>query len=335
MVSALVLGAGGFIGHHMVNRLKAEGFWVRAVDRKLPRYTASAADDFVVGDLRDRAVVAKLFDREFGEVYQFAAEMGGAGYLFTGANDAEVMHASALINLNMIDAAREARPKRVFFSSSACVYPEYNQLDPQNPNCEESSSYPAEPDSEYGWEKLFSERLYLAAARNFGLNVRLARLHNIFGPQGSWNDGREKVPAALCRKIAEVEDGGSIEIWGDGNQTRSFLFIEEALEGFCRLMRSDWQGPVNVGSDEMVSINNLATRIAAIAGKRVSLNHIPGPTGVRGRTSDNRLIEKKLGWRPTASLDSGLEATYRWISAQVAAANVDALEGESSLEDVQ
>ncbi|MEO1194855.1 MAG: NAD-dependent epimerase/dehydratase family protein [Pseudomonadota bacterium] len=316
---ALVLGAGGFIGHHMVRRLKRDGFWVRGVDRKAPRYSPSGADDFITGDLRDRALVAQAFDTRFDDVYQFAAEMGGAGYLFTGANDAEVMHSSALINLNVTDAARATQPGRLLFSSSACIYPARNQLDPDHPDCAESTAYPADPDSEYGWEKLFAERLYLAAARNHGLNVRIARLHNVFGPEGSWNDGREKAPAALCRKVAQAPEGGTVEIWGDGYQTRSFLFIDEAIDGFLRLMASDCREPVNIGSDEMVTINDLARRILSIAGKSASLVHIDGPTGVKGRCSDNRLIEARLGWKPGASLNEGLVPTYRWISTQVAA----------------
>lgn len=302
----------------MVRRLKREGFWVRGVDRKRPRFSATDADEFIVGDLRDRALVAQVFDAPFDSVYQFAAEMGGAGYLFTGENDADVMHASALINLNVIDAARNTPPGRLFFSSSACIYPTRNQVDPDHPNCAEDSAYPADPDSEYGWEKLFSERLYLAAARNHGLNVRIGRLHNVFGPEGSWNDGREKAPAALCRKVAEVQGGGAVEIWGDGQQTRSFLYIDEAVEGFFRLMQSECREPVNIGSDEMVTIDDLARRILDIAGKRATLVHVDGPTGVMGRCSDNRLVEDRLGWKPTAPLSAGLVPTYKWISAQVA-----------------
>ena len=312
----LVCGAGGFIGHHLVRRLKREGHWVRGVDLKFPRFSPSDADDFVVGDLRDPAFVARVIDRRFDEVYQLAADMGGAGYIFTGENDADVMHNSATINLNVVEACRRRRAKRIFYSSSACIYPEHNQLEPDNPNCAEDSAYPAAPDSEYGWEKLFSERLYLAYARNHGMAVRIARYHNIFGPEGSWNDGREKAPAAVCRKVSEAADGGEVEVWGDGEQTRSFLFIDECLEATVRLMRSDWTGPVNIGSDEMVTINALVDMAADIANKRVSKRHVPGPTGVRGRNSDNRLIAEKLGWRPSASLREGIASTFAWIDAQ-------------------
>lgn len=318
MGRALVLGAGGFIGHHMVRRLKAEGHWVRGVDLVRPRFSPSDADEFVIGDLRERAVVADLLDRAFDEIYQFAADMGGAGYLFTGENDAAVMHNSALINLNLLGEAAARGQGRILYTSSACVYPQGNQTDPAAPHCAEDSVYPADPDSEYGWEKLFSERLYLAFARNHGLDVRIARLHNVFGPEGSWNDGREKAPAALCRKIAEARAGGAVEIWGDGRQTRSFLFVAEALEGILRLMRSDWVGPCNIGSEELVSIDGLALRIAAIAGKTIRLVHVPGPVGVMGRRSDNRLIWERLGWRPERPLDEGLGATYRWIEGEIA-----------------
>lgn len=315
--SALVCGGGGFIGAHMVKRLKAEGFWIRAVDLKYPPYAPTAADDFIVGDLTDPVVCKEAVDRRFDEVYQFAADMGGAGYVFTGENDANIMHNSALINLNMLEACYRRNVKRIFYSSSACIYPEFNQTDPENPNCEESSAYPAQPDSEYGWEKLFSERLYLAFQRNYGMEVRIARYHNIFGPEGAWNDGREKAPAAICRKVATAEEGGEIEIWGDGKQTRSFLYIDECLEGTLRLMRSDWTGPVNIGSDEMVSIDQLADMVMKISGKKLVKKHVPGPLGVRGRNSDNRLVEQKLGWRPSWPLEKGLEKTYRWIESQV------------------
>jgi len=314
---ALVCGAGGFIGAHMVKRLKAEGFWVRGVDQKYPPYAPTVADDFLVGDLRDFAVCQAAVDQRFDEVYQFAADMGGAGFVFVADNDADIMHNSATINLNMLEACRRRNTRRIFYSSSACMYPEYNQTDPDNPNCAEDSAYPAQPDSEYGWEKLFSERLYLAYGRNHGMEVRIARYHNVFGPEGSWNDGREKAPAAICRKVAMAPDGGAIEIWGDGQQTRSFLYINECLEGTTRLMRSDWTGPVNIGSDEMVSINQLAGMVMKIAGKELTLRHISGPLGVRGRNSDNRLIEQRLGWRPTQSLAQGLGQTYPWIAAQV------------------
>jgi len=319
--TALVCGAGGFIGSHLVKRLKRQGFWVRGVDLKFPRFAETEADDFIIGDLRDPNICAMAVDRRFDEVYQLAADMGGAGFVFTGENDADIMHNSALINLNMLEACRRRNSKRIFYSSSACMYPEHNQLDPDNPNCAEDSAYPANPDSEYGWEKLFSERLYLAYHRNYGMEVRIARYHNIFGPEGSWNDGREKAPAALCRKVAEAEDGGTIEIWGDGKQTRSFLYIDECLEGTIRLMRSDWTGPVNIGSDEMVSIDGLAKMIMEVAGKKLNIRHIPGPTGVRGRNSDNRLIQQKLGWRPTEPLKEGIKKTYPWIAEQVARAS--------------
>jgi GDP-D-mannose 3',5'-epimerase len=315
--SALVCGAGGFIGSHLVKRLKREGFWVRGVDLKYPKFSETDADDFLVGDLRDPGVARAAVDRHFDEVYQLAADMGGAGYIFTGENDAAVMHNSALINLNMLEACHRRNCKRIFYSSSACIYPEYSQRDPSKVSLTEDSAYPAAPDSEYGWEKLFSERLYMAFARNYGMQVRIARFHNIFGPEGAWNDGKEKSPAALCRKVAEAADGAEIEIWGDGEQTRSFLYIDECLEGAIRLLRSDFMGPVNIGSDEMVTINGLATTIAGIAGKKIRLRHIPGPLGVRGRNSDNQLIEKTLAWRPTQSLTHGLEKTYPWIATQV------------------
>ena len=315
---ALVLGAGGFIGHHMVRRLKKEGFWVRGVDLKYPEFSEVEADEFVIGDLRDPHLVEKVIDQKFDEIYQFAADMGGAGYVFTGDNDAAIMHNSALINLNVLETCRKTGNKRIFFSSSACIYPKYNQEDPDNPNCAEDSAYPAMPDSEYGWEKLFSERLYLAYHRNYGMEVRIARYHNIFGPEGSWNDGREKAPAALCRKVAVAKLKGLdyIEIWGDGKQTRTFLYIDECLEGTVRLMRSDWTGPVNIGSEEMVTINQLAEMIMEIAGVKLKIKHVPGPQGVRGRKSDNRLIFRKLGWKPSMPLRKGLEITYRWIEEQ-------------------
>ena len=321
--SALVLGGGGFIGAHLVNRLKQEGYWVRAVDLKSPPYAETQADDFLIGDLRDPMICADVIDRRFDEIYQLAADMGGAGYVFTGEHDAAIMQNSALINLNVLEAARRRNNKRIFYSSSACMYPEYNQTDPDNPNCAEDSAYPAQPDSEYGWEKLFSERLYLAYGRNYGLEVRVARYHNIFGPEGAWNNGREKSPAAICRKVASTPDGGEIEIWGDGEQTRSFLYIDECLEATTRLTRSDWTGPVNIGSDEQVTINRLAQMAASIAGKHLIHRHVPGPLGVRGRNSDNRLIESKLGWRPSAPLRDGLEKTYRWIEGQIKQGSAD------------
>jgi nucleoside-diphosphate-sugar epimerase len=318
MKSALVLGAGGFIGGHLVKRLKREGFWVRGVDLKLPEYAETEADDFVMADLREQSVVRAVIDRRFDEVYQLAADMGGAGYIFTGEHDADIMHNSATINLNVADACHRRTIKRLFYSSSACMYPAYNQEDPDNPNCAEDSAYPAAPDSEYGWEKLFSERLFLAYNRNHGLECRVARYHNIFGPEGTWDGGKEKAPAAMCRKVAQANSGDAIEIWGDGLQTRSFLYVDECLEGSTRLLRSSFEGPVNIGSDEMVTINQLAGLVADIAGKTIQLNHIPGPLGVRGRNSDNRLIEERLGWRPSQPLVKGLERTYEWIERQVA-----------------
>ena len=320
--TALVLGAGGFIGAHLVRRLKDEGLWVRGVDLKEPPFRPTAADDFVVGDLRDPRIVDSVVDRRFDEVYQLAADMGGAGYIFTGENDAAVMHNSATINLNVVEACRLAGIDRVFYSSSACIYPERNQMDPAAPVTREDSAYPAAPDSEYGWEKLFSERLYLAYNRNHGMNCRVARYHNIFGPEGTWTGGKEKAPAAMCRKVAEAADGGSIEIWGDGEQTRSFLYVDECLEGTIRLLRSDVAEPVNIGSEEMVSINDLARMVAGIAGKDVRLRHVDGPLGVRGRNSHNALIAEKLGWAPERPLREGLAKTYPWVAAQVAAARV-------------
>ncbi len=317
---ALVCGAGGFIGSHMVKKLKAQGFWVRGVDLKAPEFGETKADDFVMSDLRDPVVCAKVTDQPFDEVYQFAADMGGAGFVFTGENDAAIMHNSAMINLNILEAGRHARIRRIFYSSSACIYPEYNQMDPDNPNCSEDSAYPAAPDSDYGWEKLFSERLYMAYARNYGMDVHIARYHNIFGEEGTWTGGREKSPAALSRKVAETPDGGEIEIWGDGKQTRSFLYISECLEATQRLIRSDVMGPLNIGSEEMVTINRLAEMIMEIAGKKVGIRHIPGPLGVRGRRSDNRLIREKLGWAPSQPLREGLKVTYAWIAEQVKAA---------------
>lgn len=317
MKKALVCGAGGFIGSHLVKRLKQEGFWVRGVDLKKPEFSLTHADDFVVGDLRDPLVCRDVVDTHFDEVYQLAADMGGAGFVFTGEHDADILHNSAIINLNMLDVCRKQNIKRIFYSSSACMYPERNQLDPDNPMCSEDSAYPAAPDSEYGWEKLFSERLYLAYSRNYGIEARIARYHNIFGPEGTWFGGREKAPAALCRKIAEAKNGDSIEVWGDGKQTRSFLYVDECVTGTINLTRSNFSGPVNIGSEEMVTINDLAHMIIEISGKKLSLNHIPGPQGVRGRNSDNKLIAEKLGWTPSMALREGILRTYQWISTQV------------------
>ena len=317
MKKALVCGAGGFIGSHMVKRLKKEGYWVRGVDLKHTEFGPTGADDFVIGDLREQQVCRSIVDESFEVIYQFAADMGGAGFVFTGENDADILHNSALINLNMVELANRLKIKKIFYSSSACIYPEHNQLDPENPNCREDSAYPANPDSEYGWEKLFSERIYLAFHRNQGLAVRIARYHNIFGPEGSWNNGREKAPAALCRKVAETPDGGEIEIWGDGKQTRSFLYIDECLEATRRLVDSDCLGPLNIGSEEMVTLDQLATMIMEIAGKKLAIKHIPGPTGVRGRNSDNALYFEKIGWKVSKPLLDGLARTYLWIKEQV------------------
>lgn len=319
MKSALVCGAGGFIGSHLVKRLTGEGYWVRGADLKKPLFSETTADDFIIGDLTDPIVVAKVLDKQFDEIYQLAADMGGAGYIFTGEHDADVMHNSATINLNMARRAVETKSKKIFYSSSACIYPERNQMDPDNPNCAEDSAYPAAPDSEYGWEKLFSERMYLAYQRNYGLDVKIARFHNIFGPEGTWDGGKEKAPAAICRKVAEAKPGGEIEMWGDGKQTRTFLLIDECLEGIRRLMDSDFSGPVNIGSEEMVSINQLAEMAMKIARKELKIKHIKGPLGVRGRSSDNKLIKEKLGWEPTEKLEDGLSVTYEWIARQVKA----------------
>ena len=313
---ALVCGAGGFIGGHLVNRLKSEGYWVRAVDLKENEYDNDAADEFIIGDLRDPVFTNKVVNG-VDEVYQLAADMGGAGYIFTGYHDADVMHNSAMCNLNVLEAMRQNGIKKVFYSSSACMYPEHNQLDPHNPKCSEDSAYPAAPDSEYGWEKLFSERLYFAYNRNYGFEAKVARFHNIFGPLGTWKDGKEKAPAALCRKVAEAADGSFIEVWGDGKQTRSFLIVDECLEGIRRLMESDFSGPVNIGSEEMVSINDFAKMAIEISGKNLVIKNIEGPTGVRGRNSDNKLIKEKLGWAPSLPLREGMEKTYKWINQQV------------------
>ncbi len=314
---ALVCGAGGFIGSHLVKKLKKEDFWVRGADLKKPEYSTTEADDFIIGDLRNQLVVEKILDLPFDEVYQLAADMGGAGYIFSGEHDADVMHNSATINLNIVDRAKKVGVKKIFYSSSACIYPAYNQMDPNNPKCSESSAYPAAPDSEYGWEKLFSERIYLAYARNYGLNVRIARFHNIFGPDGAWNNGKEKSPAAICRKVSETPDGGAIEIWGDGQQTRSFLFIDECLEAVRRFMDSDFTGPMNIGSEEMITINGLAEMAMGIAGKKLNIKHVDGPLGVRGRNSDNNLIREKLGWAPSQPLRVGIEQLYCWIDWQI------------------
>lgn len=317
MQRAMVLGAGGFIGSHLVKKLKSEGFWVRGVDLKFPEFVATSADDFVIGDLRDQFFVRSVFDGYFDEVYQLAADMGGAGYIFTGENDADVMYNSAMINLNIAQACYNRNITNVFYSSSACIYPEYNQLDPDNPICNEESAYPANPDSEYGWEKLFSERIYQAYNKNHGSNFCVARYHNIFGPEGTFEGGKEKAPAAICRKVALANDGDQIEIWGDGKQTRSFLYVDECVKGTMNLMRSNFRGPVNIGSEEMVSINELTSIIIKISGKELAIKNIPGPEGVRGRNSDNTLIYDKLGWRPESDLEQGLQITYDWITTQI------------------
>ena len=353
--TALVLGAGGFIGSHMVKQLRSEGYWVRGVDLKRPEFSDTEANEFIQGDLRDRSFVrrcirttgvnggfyAQIVDKflsPFDEIYQFAADMGGAGFVFTGENDADIMHNSVTINLNVLEEQRKLnetyggekkdwtecnRPKldyqtKIFYSGSACMYPEHNQLDPNNPDCREESAYPAAPDSEYGWEKLFSERLYLAYNRNHGIPVRIARYHNIFGPEGTWDGGREKAPAAICRKVAYAEQDEAIEVWGDGEQTRSFLYIDECIEATRRLMESDFLGPVNIGSEEMVSINQLVDTAAKVAGKTIEKNHIDGPLGVRGRNSNNDLIREKLGWDYKQTLEEGIRKTYIWISEQIA-----------------
>ena len=314
---ALVCGAGGFIGGHLVRRLKRDGCWVRGVDLKFPEFSETEADDFVIGDLRHPGFCRAIVDYRFDEVYQLAADMGGAGYIFTGEHDADLMHNSAMINLNMLDACYRRNVREIFYSSSACMYPAYNQEDRLNPKCSEDSAYPAAPDSEYGWEKLFSERLYMAYRRNHGLHTHIARYHNIFGPEGTWTGGREKAPAAICRKIAAAHSGDEIEVWGDGEQTRSFLYIGECIEGSVRLLRSNVATPLNIGSEEMVTINELVDLAAQIAGKRIRKKHIPGPQGVRGRNSDNRLIRETLGWAPSQALRAGLEVTYQWIEGQV------------------
>ena len=323
MNTALVLGAGGFIGGHLVKKLKSEGFWVRGVDLKYPEFSDTYADEFIIGDLRELSVVDNcLVDPTqkyggFTEVYQLAADMGGAGYIFTGDDDYGIMHNSAQINLNVTNMLVGRGVHRIFYSSSACIYPLHNQLDPENPRCQEHSVYPANPDSEYGWEKLFSERLYFAAKKNFDLNIHVARFHNIFGPEGTWDGGREKAPAALCRKVAKADDEGSIDVWGSGSQTRSFLYIDECIEGMTKLIRSNFVGPVNIGSTEMLSINDFARMIIDISNKQLTIVNIDGPVGVNGRNSDNTLIEKKLNWKPSMPLRTGLEKTYQWIQDQV------------------
>ena len=324
MKKILVCGAGGFIGSHLVERLKKEGHYVVGADLKLPLYNISSADEFYQVDLREQHNVRSLMSSsKFDEIYQLAADMGGAGYIFTGEHDADIMHNSVMINLNILDSMRVEGIKKIFYSSSACMYPEHNQLDPNNPVLSEDSAYPANPDSEYGWEKLFSERLYLTYAKNYDMDVRIARFHNVFGPYGSWNNGKEKAPAALCRKIATVEPGGTIEIWGPGTQTRSFLFIDECLDGMQRLMKSEFTGPVNLGSERMISINDLVYLIANLVNKSVNIKNVPGPMGVMGRNSDNRLIREKLNWAPTENLEQGIQKTYNWIIEQINSGKTD------------
>jgi len=327
MKKAVVMGAGGFIGSHMVNRLKKEGYWVRGVDLKHTEFSETQADDFVIGDLRDPIIVENVIDDKMDLVYQFAADMGGAGYIFTGDNDANVMHNSGLINLNVVHESVKKQVKKVFYSSSACMYPAYNQEDPDNPMCSEDSAYPAAPDSEYGWEKLFSERLYMAFARNYGLNVRIGRFHNIFGPDGTWDGGKEKAPAAMCRKAILAEENSSLEVWGDGLQTRSFLYIDECIEAVQRLMDSDFTKPINIGSEEMVQINELAQIAIDLSGKNITISNLQGkdfedkygfpvPEGVRGRNSDNKLFRGKINWEPNYPLAKGMEKTFEWIKSQ-------------------
>ena len=325
MKKAVVFGAGGFIGGHLARKLKADGYWVRGVDIKEHEFRnmSEELDDFVVADLRQAQVVADAIDEGIDEVYQLAADMGGAGFIFTGEHDADIVHNSALINLHTAKEATAKKVGKVFFSSSACIYPERNQTDAANPNCIESSAYPADPDSEYGWEKLFSERLYLSFHRNHGLDVRVARFHNIFGPESAWTGGREKAPTAICRKVAEAADGGEVEIWGDGEQTRSFLYVDECVEAVQRMMESDFLGPVNIGSEEMISINGLVDMVAKSAGKEVVKKHIEGPLGVRGRNSHNDLYFEKIGWKVNQPLSEGMAKTYAWVNEQVQKAKAD------------
>lgn len=321
MKKIVVLGAGGFIGSHLVKRLKKEGHFVVGADLKHPDFSETVADVFLIGDLRDYGFVNQVIENDADELYQLAADMGGAGYIFTGLNDANVMHNSAQINLNVAKIAVDKNVKALFYSSSACMYPEYNQLDPNNPKCAEDTAYPASPDSEYGWEKLFSERLYLSFKRNYGLNVKIARFHNIYGEEGAWNNGKEKAPAALCRKVAQANEGEKIEIWGDGQQTRSFLYIEDCLDAVIKLTRSQFSGPYNIGSEEMISINDFARLIADFAQKKIEIVNIDGPIGVRGRCSDNKLIIKDLNWEPSVNLNKGISYIYKWIEKQTNTSN--------------
>ena len=314
----LICGAGGFIGNYLVESLKEQGHYVVGTDLKTPIYNETTADKFYVADLRDQGAVDDLFTaHQYDEVYQLAADMGGAGYIFTGEHDADIMYNSVQINLNILNNCKKHGIKKVFYSSSACIYPEHNQLDPDNPLCTEASAYPADPDSEYGWEKLFSERLYMTYEKNYGIECRIARFHNVFGPRGSWDNGKEKSPAALCRKVALADDGDEIEIWGPGNQTRSFLYIDECVDGIHRIMEGSASIPLNLGSERMISINDLAMLIASLTNKKVTINNVPGPTGVMGRRSDNTLINEVLGWKPDEDLESGLLKTYHWINEQI------------------
>jgi GDP-D-mannose 3', 5'-epimerase len=330
MKKIVILGGGGFIGGHLGKKLKNEGHHVRICDIKKHEYFdhGDICHEFIVGDLTDPKVVGLVIEDGVDEVYQLAADMGGAGYIFTGEHDADVMHNSAMINLNVVHECVKKRVGKVFYSSSACMYPEHNQMDPDNPNCVESSAYPANPDSEYGWEKLFSERLFFAFSRNYGLDVRVARFHNIFGPQGSWNNGKEKAPAAMCRKAAETPDGGTMEVWGSGKQTRSFLYIDECVEAVIRMMESDFIGPVNIGSEEMVSMNEFAQIAIDISGKNITIDNIDGekfqskyghkcPIGVQGRNSDNTLYREKIGWSVSQPLKVGMVKTFEWIDGMV------------------
>ena len=317
MKKILVCGAGGFIGSHLVEKLKEQGNYVIGVDLHYPVYSSTKADVFYLMDLREQENVRKLITRGIDEIYQLAADMGGAGYIFTGEHDADIMHNSCQINLNILDEMHKKGVKKVFYSSSACMYPSHNQEDPDNPLMAEDSAYPANPDSEYGWEKLFSERLYMTYAKNYGFDVRIARFHNIFGPHGSWDNGKEKAPAALCRKVALCKDGGVVDVWGPGNQTRSFLFIDECVEGIQRIMASDYTKPVNLGSTRMISINDLVKLIALLNGKNVEIRNIDGPRGVMGRNSDNKLIKEVIGWTPDEDLESGLIKTYKWIDEKI------------------
>lgn len=316
-MKALVLGAAGFIGNHLVSRLKQEGYYVKGIDLKYPEFNQSEADEFVIGDLRDFNFCKNHIHHHVNEIYQLAADMGGAGYLFSGDNDFNVVHNSALINLNVSKLAIQQQIGKLFFSSSACIYPKYNQTDPLHPNCKEDTAYPADPDSEYGWEKLISERLYLSAKRNYGLNVKIARFHNVYGPLGVFNNGKEKAPAALCRKVAEALDGSQIDIWGSGEQTRSFLYIQDCLDGIRKLMMSDFTGPVNLGSEEKISLNDFAKLIIQISGKKLIIKNVEGPVGVNGRTSDNTLANNKLKWQPKFSLKEGITQTFNWVNTQV------------------